>query len=91
MRKETNPNPTPLQRIRLYCLGCSNDSPKEVKLCTHTECKLYPLRSGHNPKRLGIAPNQGSILKKSLIELNKTTKEGDLNDSDKHSRNAESL
>ena len=32
--------------IREKCLNCSGWSPKEVKECSHTDCPLYPFRTG---------------------------------------------
>ena len=40
---------TPLKAIRKYCLGCSDGSPNEVRLCPVTNCELYMYRFGHNP------------------------------------------
>jgi hypothetical protein len=37
---------SPLKSIRKYCLDCSNDSPKEVKLCPNKDCPLYVYRFG---------------------------------------------
>lgn len=45
---------TPLQAIRKKCLDCCYDQANEVKLCTVTDCPLYPFRMGHNPARKGI-------------------------------------
>ncbi len=36
--------PTPLTGIRAHCLGCCEDSVKEVALCTVTHCPLWPWR-----------------------------------------------
>ena len=44
---------TPVKAIRKYCLQCSGDSPKEVRLCVIPECPLYPFRLGRNPNRKG--------------------------------------
>lgn len=49
---DTNGHPhTPLRAIRLKCLDCSCDQPKEVRLCPCTDCALYPFRFGKNPYR----------------------------------------
>lgn len=42
---------SPLKSIRLKCLDCCCDSPKEVKLCEITDCILYTYRFGKNPNR----------------------------------------
>lgn len=42
---------TPIKTIRTYCLKCSADQPKEVRLCPFEECPLYPYRMGHRPKQ----------------------------------------
>ena len=45
---------TPLQAIRQNCLECSGNSASEVKLCTRSECPLYPFRLGKHPCRQGM-------------------------------------
>lgn len=69
-----------LQRIRRYCLLCSGDSPKEVRLCPIGDCPLYDLRMGRNPKRKGVGPGLASINKKKRIESDKNHKKEGLND-----------
>lgn len=54
---------TPVKAIRKHCLGCSNDSVKEVKECIIKECPLYPYRLGKNPNRLGVGNKQADIQK----------------------------
>jgi len=53
---------TPLKAIREKCLECSNYQPLEVRLCTHTECALYPYRSGKNPNRAGIGGKRAKTV-----------------------------
>ena len=36
--------------IKLNCLDCSGDSPKEVTLCHIVECPLWPFRFGYSTK-----------------------------------------
>jgi hypothetical protein len=48
---------TPVRSIRLYCLDCCGDSPKEVRLCPCTDCTLFPFRLGKNPNRIGKKKN----------------------------------
>jgi len=38
------------QAIRLHCLECSGDSPKEVTLCQVVDCSLWPFRFGYSVK-----------------------------------------
>lgn len=47
--EETNVIKSPVKAIRAYCLGCSDGSAEEVKLCPITNCELYPFRFGKNP------------------------------------------
>jgi len=35
--------------IRKFCIWCSNSQPKEIRLCTCTDCPLYPFRMGEKP------------------------------------------
>lgn len=39
----------PLKAIRAKCLECCGGSPKEVRLCSDTNCALHPFRKGQNP------------------------------------------
>jgi|SRR5690554_530217 hypothetical protein len=48
---------TPVKSIRLYCLDCCGNSPKEVRLCPCTDCTLYPFRLGKNPNKTGKKKN----------------------------------
>ena len=41
---------TPIKAIRAKCLECVCGLPKEIRLCSCTECPLYPYRMGHRPK-----------------------------------------
>lgn len=43
-------NLTPMRAIRQKCLDCCCFQPKEVTLCTVTNCPLYAFRTGHRPK-----------------------------------------
>ena len=42
---------TPLKQIRLYCIQCCADQPKEVELCPINDCPLWSYRFGHDPFR----------------------------------------
>lgn len=55
---------TPVKSIRLKCLDCCCQQATEVKLCTVTDCALYPYRLGKNPNRKG----QGFKAKQSKAE-----------------------
>lgn len=41
----------PVKAIREKCLDCCCGSSHEVRLCTCTDCSLYPFRFGKNPYR----------------------------------------
>lgn len=49
---------TPLKAIRLKCLDCCCGSSNEIKQCTVTRCPLYAYRSGHNPTRRELTPEE---------------------------------
>ena len=58
---------TPMKAIRAKCLQCSNESPKEVKLCPVTDCPLYEFRLGKNPNiKREYTPEQLEEMKKRL-------------------------
>ena len=43
--------------IRTKCMDCTNDQPKEIRLCTVHDCALYPYRMGRGKDELvEIAP-----------------------------------
>ena len=56
---------TPVKAIRMYCLECSGQSPKEVKECSISDCPLFKFRLGKNPNRKGCRPNAYSFEKNS--------------------------
>lgn len=41
---------SPLKTIRAHCLECS-DTANEVRRCPCTQCRLYPYRLGHDPRK----------------------------------------
>ena len=41
---------TMIKAIRAKCLDCSGYQPKEIRLCTLTDCSLWPYRMVHKPK-----------------------------------------
>jgi len=71
---------TPLKAIRRYCLGCSNGSSNEVKLCPITNCELYEYRFGHNPhdSRRGVSkPMPWAKTSAEQVKIGAETEEGD--------------
>lgn len=44
-------NLTPVKAIRKKCLDCCCYQPKEVALCTATNCPLFSYRLGHRPTK----------------------------------------
>lgn len=71
---------TPLKAIRKKCLDCSCWQPKEVKLCSLTECPLYVFRFGKNPTRSGIGYPSRLFPKKTAVERSNFFEEGGLKD-----------
>jgi len=49
----------PLKSIRKKCLECCAGGVKEVKMCQSTDCPLWGLRMGSNPRRQGKGGNPG--------------------------------
>ena len=43
-------NLTPMKSIRLKCLDCTCNQPREIRLCPIENCPLYPYRKGKRPK-----------------------------------------
>ena len=52
------------QAIRLKCLDCMGDSPKEVTLCHIVDCSLWPIRFGYSMKDKRFNKRMGSAKKK---------------------------
>jgi len=42
--------PPPLKSTRNYCLWCTINQPKEIRLCPSGDCPLYPFRFGKKPR-----------------------------------------
>lgn len=63
----------PVKAIRAFCLGCSGDSPAEVKNCVIGMCPLYPFRLGKNPyrQRREMTEEQKQVLADRLKEARK--------------------
>lgn len=70
-----NKNKSPLKAIREKCLDCSGWQPKEVRLCPHAECPLYPFRLGKNPNRKGVGPAVPSFAPKTCVESEENLKD----------------
>lgn len=64
---------TPTKAIRAFCLGCSGDSPSEVKSCPVSKCPLYPFRMGKNPyrQRREMSEEEKRVLADRLREARK--------------------
>jgi hypothetical protein len=43
---------TPIKAIREKCLDCTCQQPKEIRLCTKTDCALWPYRMGRRPTQV---------------------------------------
>lgn len=63
----------PVKAIREKCLDCCGGSPSEVKLCTCSNCALYPFRFGKNPyrQRREMTDEQRKVLGDRLREARK--------------------
>lgn len=59
---------TPVKAIRAKCMDCSAWQPKEVRLCTITNCPLYIYRFGKNPNRKGIGSQAALFAQKTTVE-----------------------
>jgi len=63
------------QAIRLNCLDCSGDSPKEVTICHIAHCPLWPFRFGYSTKdkrykkRMGAAKRNYPEEYKEMLKL----------------------
>lgn len=51
VRDELPKTTSPLRAVRLKCLDCTCNSPKEVELCPIRACPLWAFRFGRNPYR----------------------------------------
>jgi hypothetical protein len=59
---------SPLKAIRLKCRDCTCDQREEIRLCTITQCPLYPFRLGHSPGRKGIGGQPPHTVAKEPAE-----------------------
>lgn len=53
------------QAIRNKCLDCSNQQPKEIRLCTVKECALLPYRMGR--RKVGLVEIAPIFQKTDLL------------------------
>jgi len=63
-----------LKQIRLKCLDCSSESPKEVRECRFKDCPLYQYRMGKNPKLKGkgqTAEHMAKMTAKRMLKFQK--------------------
>lgn len=69
----TNEIRNPVKAIRAFCLGCSGDSPAEVKNCPVEKCPLFPFRMGKNPyrQRREMSEEEKRVLADRLREARK--------------------
>ena len=51
VRDELPKTTSPLRAVRLKCLDCTCNSPKEVEACPIKACPLWAFRFGRNPYR----------------------------------------
>ena len=70
---------TPLRAIRSKCRDCTNGSLKDIRLCTFSDCPLYPFRMGRNPNRKGIGPCRILIASKTSLESTNFSKDEVIN------------
>ena len=55
---------TQMKAIRAKCIDCSSFQQKEVDLCEHTACTLYPYRKGKSPKGFRKTTNMKPFLER---------------------------
>jgi hypothetical protein len=69
---------SPIRTIRAYCLGCSDGSFNEVKICPCTTCELYPYRLGRrvNGGKRVMSEEQKSINRERLAKARELKKNG---------------
>ena len=58
----------PLKAIQLKCYDCSGWNWSEVKLCTHKDCILWPLRFGKKPKGCEYSKVSGKEYRQSITK-----------------------
>ena len=58
-----------LNAVRAKCLDCCMGQANEVKLCTITDCSLYPYRFGKDPNKNGRTLSEEQ--KSKLAEANR--------------------
>lgn len=62
----------PIKAIRAKCLDCCCNQQNEVKLCTCTDCPLYPFRFGKNPYKAkrNLTPEQLVAKRERMQQIN---------------------
>ena len=60
----------PVKAIRAKCIECCCGSQTEVKLCTCTNCSLYPFRFGKNPyRKSNLSEEQREVLRERMRKI----------------------
>jgi hypothetical protein len=45
---------TPVKAIRSYCNTCGDGTFKDIRLCPHEACSIFPYRMGKRPKQVAL-------------------------------------
>lgn len=79
VRDELPKTTSPIRAVRLKCLDCTCNSPKEVEACPIKACPLWAFRFGRNPYRKPVSEERRAAAAERMrkLQAQKKTEEQD--------------
>jgi len=69
VRDELPKTTSPIRAVRLKCLDCTCNSPKEVEACPIKTCPLWAFRFGRNPYRKPVSEERRAAASERMRKL----------------------
>lgn len=69
VRDELPKTTSPIRAVRLKCLDCTCNSPKEVEACPIKACPLWAFRFGRNPYRKPVSEERRAAAAERMRKL----------------------
>lgn len=69
VRDELPKTTSPIRAVRLKCLDCTCNSPKEVEACPIKACPLWVFRFGKNPYRKPVSEERRAAAAERMRKI----------------------
>ena len=69
VRDELPKTTSPIRAVRLKCLDCTCNSPKEVEACPIKACPLWAFRFGKNPYRKPVSEERRAAAAERMRKI----------------------